>query len=176
MKTRNQRKRRGGNEFTQRMRKAGIDLFGSPTSLLAREIYGMLDHNGIKSSRIDDFNVLMSHHTHANKIKILRDLKELGITLKQEFDVVTKLNIVIPTSTSQVLRNRFGIKIGPSTSSAAKEIFPLLDYKGVRENEIGHMFSILSKYRGVNMENVYRDLKAMGANVSQLSHIRSLYE
>ena len=75
---------------------------------------------------------------------------------------------------TQPLRRYTGYEFGPSTSKAAAEIFPLLDRKGVDEDRIGEMFTILSKYPGVNMTNVYKELERLGATKIQTSHIRAL--
>ena len=93
---RNRRQRtRGGNWFTQKARDLGI-YNGSSTSLLAREIYAMLGPNGIKDSRQADFENLMSVHPHVKRGKLLRDLRDLGMTELQEYEVVANLHAVIP--------------------------------------------------------------------------------
>jgi len=93
---RKQTKRKGGNWFTQKARDLGI-YNGSSTSLLAREIYAMLGPNGIKPNRQADFDNLMSVHPHVKRGKLLRDLRDLGMTDRQEFEVVANLNVVLPS-------------------------------------------------------------------------------
>jgi hypothetical protein len=75
---------------------------------------------------------------------------------------------------TQLVRRKTGYEFGSSSSKAAEEIYPLLDDRGVHQHQIGIMFTILSKYPGVNMENVYKELKKLGANTTQISHIRAL--
>jgi arginine/lysine/ornithine decarboxylase len=95
-RNRRRRTRKGGNWFTQKARDLGI-YNGSSTSLLAREIYAMLGPNGIKPNRQDDFDNLMSVHPHVKKGKLLRDLRALGMTDRQEYEVVANLNVVLPS-------------------------------------------------------------------------------
>jgi hypothetical protein len=75
---------------------------------------------------------------------------------------------------TKFIRRKTGYEFGSSSSKAAEEIFPLLDRKGVDEYRIGEMFTILSKYPGVNMTNVYKELERLGATKIQTSHIRAL--
>jgi hypothetical protein len=90
--------RKGSGWFSQKARNAGLDPFdwlGSSTSLLAREIYAMLDDHGIKRSRQADFDDLMSYHLHVKKGKLLRDLRKLGMTDLQEYDVVANIEFIL---------------------------------------------------------------------------------
>jgi len=92
---RTKKTKRGGNWFTQKARDLGI-YNGSSTSLLAKEIYAMLGPNGIKPYRQADFENLMSVHPHVKRGKLLRDLRDLGMTELQEYEVVANLHAVIP--------------------------------------------------------------------------------
>lgn len=92
------RPRKGSGWFSQKARNAGLDpfdWFGSSTSALAREIYAMLDDHGIKRSRQADFDDLMSYHLHVKKGKLLRDLRKLGMSDLQEYDVVANLEFIL---------------------------------------------------------------------------------
>ena len=90
-----QTRKGSGKYFTQPLRDLGLDWFGSSTSALARDIYGMLDDRGIKPSRQRDFDDLMSYHLHVKKGKLLRDLRKLGMTDLQEYDVVANLEFAL---------------------------------------------------------------------------------
>ena len=93
---RKQTKRKGGDPFTRFVRRTtGTNIFGPSTSLLAREIYAMLDDHGIKRSRQADFDDLMSYHLHVKKGKLLRDLRKLGMTDLQEYDVVANIEFIL---------------------------------------------------------------------------------
>ena len=92
------RMRKGGDPFTRYIRRVtGTNLFGSSTSLLAREIYAMLDKNGIKDYRKGDFDNLIRHHPHVKKGKLLRDLRALGMNYTQEYEVLYHLEEIIPS-------------------------------------------------------------------------------
>ena len=92
------RMRKGGDPFTRFVRRVtGTNLFGSSTSLLAREIYAMLGPKGIKEYRQGDFENLMIHHPRVNKGHLLRDLRKLGMTDAQEYKVVANLEYIIPS-------------------------------------------------------------------------------
>jgi hypothetical protein len=94
---RKQTKRKGGDPFTRFVRRVtGTNIFGSSTSLLAREIYAMLDEKGIKPYRQSDFENLMSVHPHVKRGKLIRDLRALGMTELQEYEVVANLHAVLP--------------------------------------------------------------------------------
>ena len=93
---RTRRTRKGSGWLSQTARSWGM-YDGSSTSALAREIYAMLNETGIKPSRYADFENLMMHHPHVKRGKLLRDLQRLGMTPKQEYEVVANLNIVIPS-------------------------------------------------------------------------------
>ena len=95
---RTQRKRRGGNDFTQRVRKSGLDVFdmlGPSTSALAKEIYPMFKNsdNGhdIKSNRVSHFNDLMRANRGVNRRKLIRDLEEMGMTPLQRVHLIRRL-------------------------------------------------------------------------------------
>jgi hypothetical protein len=90
-----QTRKGSGKYFTQPLRKLGLDWFGSSTSALAREIYAMLDENGIKRSRQADFDDLMGYHLHVKKGKLLRDLRKLGMNDLQEYDVVANIEFIL---------------------------------------------------------------------------------
>lgn len=95
-RTKRKQTRRGSGWLSQTARDWGL-YDGSSTSALAREIYAMLGPNGIKDFRQGDFDNLMMHHPHVKKGKLLRDLQRLGMTPKQEYEVVANLNVVIPS-------------------------------------------------------------------------------
>jgi hypothetical protein len=82
----------------------GIYDAGPSTSLLAREIFAMLGPNGIKEQ--GDFENLMMHHPHVNKGKLLRDLRELKMTPKQEYEVVANLEYIIPSQRRELTYNQ----------------------------------------------------------------------
>jgi hypothetical protein len=106
-RTRRKQTRKGsGKYFTQPLRNLGFDIFGSSTSLLAREIRAMLGPNGIKDYRQGDFDNLMRHHPHVNKGKLLRDLQKLGMTPKQEYNVVANLEYIIPSHRNELTYNQ----------------------------------------------------------------------
>lgn len=99
---RKQTKRKGGDPFTRFVRRStGTNIFGPSTSLLAREIYAMLDKNGIKDYRKGDFDNLMRHHPHVKKGKLLRDLRALGMNYTQEYEVLYHLEEIIPSRIEQ---------------------------------------------------------------------------
>jgi hypothetical protein len=100
---RNQTKRKGGNWWSRKARDLGIYDAGPSTSLLAREIYAMLDKDGINRDRQSDFNNLMIHHPHVKKGKLLRDLRSEGMTDHQEYDVVYHLDEILPSKRPQLL-------------------------------------------------------------------------
>ena len=101
-RTKRKQTRKGGNPFTRYIRRAtGTNIFGSSTSLLANEIYAMLDKNGIKYYRKGDFDNLIRHHPHVKKRKLLRDLRTLGMNYNQESDVLYHLEEIIPSRIEQ---------------------------------------------------------------------------
>lgn len=104
MKTR-KRTRKGGNWWSRKARDWGI-YDGPSTSLLAREIYAMLDKKGIKPYRQADFENLMSFHPTVKKSKLLRDLRNLGMTFTQEYDVVANLEYIIPSNRRELTYNQ----------------------------------------------------------------------
>ena len=161
------RTRKGSGRFTQFLRnKTGREIAPS-TSLLATEIHAMLNEYGIEESNKDIFDPLMRHNKDVNKVTLIRDLLDKKITPLQHADILTNLKRVIP-------RSRFLESDFHSSMYAAAEIYPLLDDRGVQEDQIGKLFTILRKYDGINMERVYTDLKTIGANSTQIAHIRVL--
>jgi len=101
------RMRKGGNLFTRFLRRTTeTNIFGSSTSLLAREIYAMLDKKGIKGNRQGDFENLMLHHPHVKKGKLLRDLRTEGMTDDQEYEVVANLEYIIPSQRHELTYNQ----------------------------------------------------------------------
>ena len=104
---RKQTKRKGGDPFTRYIRRVtGTNLFGSSTSLLAREIYAMLGPNGIKNYRQGDFENLMIHHPNVKRGKLLKDLRDMGMTPNQEYEVVANLNFVLPPQHRELTYNQ----------------------------------------------------------------------
>ena len=100
------RMRKGGDPFTRFVRRAtGTNIFGPSTSLLAREIYAMIGPKGIKPYRQGDFENLMIHHPRVNKGHLLRDLRKLGMTDAQEYEVVANLEYIIPSRIQQYETN-----------------------------------------------------------------------
>ena len=94
-RTKQTKRARGSGWWSQKARDLGL-YDGSSTSLLAREIRAMLDEKGIKANRQDDFYDLMSVHPHVKRGKLLRDLRALGMSYRQEYEVVANLNMVLP--------------------------------------------------------------------------------
>ena len=88
------------------MRNFGLDWFGSSTSLLAREIYAMLGPRGIKDYRQGDFDDLMYHHQHVKRGRLLKDLRKLGMSDIQEYEVVASLNLVLPSQHRELTYNQ----------------------------------------------------------------------
>ena len=88
--------RRGSGWWSRKARSLGIYDAGPSTSLLAREIYAMLGPNGIKNYRQGDFENLMIHHPNVKRGKLLKDLRDMGMTPNQEYEVVANLNFVLP--------------------------------------------------------------------------------
>ena len=166
-RTKRRRTRKGGGKFTQFFRKKTGLEFAPSTSLLATEIHAMLNEYGIEESHKDIFDPLMHHNKDVDKVKLISDLLDKKITPLQHADILTNLKRVIP-------RSRFLVRDFHSSMYAAAEIYPLLDDRGVEEDQIGKLFTILRKYDGINMEHVYTDLKTIGANSTQIAHIRVL--
>ena len=96
-RTKRKTKRKGGNWLSQKLRRLGIYDAGPPTSLLSKEIYAMLDKKGIKDYRQGDFDNLIKHHPRVDKGHLLRDLRKLGMTNHQEYEVVYHLEELIPS-------------------------------------------------------------------------------
>jgi hypothetical protein len=106
MKTRKRsRGTRGSGWWSRKARDWGI-YDGPSTSLLAREIYAMLDKKGIKPYRQADFENLMSFHPTVKKSKLLRDLRNLGMTDAQEYEVVANLEYIIPSNRRELTYNQ----------------------------------------------------------------------
>ena len=104
---RTKRMRKGGNPFTRFLRRTTeTNIFGPSTSLLAREIYAMLGPKGIKPYRQGDFENLMTHHPRVNKGHLLRDLRKLGMTDAQEYEVVANLEYIIPSQRHELTYNQ----------------------------------------------------------------------
>ena len=76
---RSKRKTRGSGRFTQFVRKHTGYQYGPSTSLLAREIKGMLGPHDIKEDRVEDFNNLMRVNHGYNKRALFKELDKLRV-------------------------------------------------------------------------------------------------
>lgn len=165
-RTKRRQTRKGSGWFSKKARHLGI--YDAPsTSLLARQIYFMLDEYGIKESELTFFDELMHYNKDVNKVTLMRDLLHKGITSLQYANILTNLKRTLP-------RSYFPGNDFHSYVYAAAEIYPLLGETAIHEHDIGKLYTILGKYPGVKMSNVYKELERLGATKTHTAQIRAL--
>jgi hypothetical protein len=88
---RTKRVRRGSGKFSQFVRRHTGYQYGPSTSLLAREIKGMLGPHDIKEGRVEDFNNLMRVNHDYNKRALFEELDNLGVDKVYQLHIRNRL-------------------------------------------------------------------------------------